>query len=190
MTSKQTSSIQWICLTVQLICLAVQWIIHQSNLQKRRIDFQISSHSKLWLELNHQSCTSEDEMLSLFIIIYIARIMTIYSSLKHMRCYHLYLSSCLALLVINRKSYQLILRFIINHALSSLMWWINSMRSFWSCFSISSWSRMSKLCKNVFFIFLMWNEICKSELSYSNKVAKYLSAKEIIFCKILKLLLL
>ncbi len=128
-------------------------------------------------------------MLSLFIIIYIARIMTIYSSSRHTRRYHLYLSSCLALLIVNRESYQSILRFVINHASSSLMWWINSMRSFWSRFSISSWSRMSKSCENVFFIFFVWNEICKSELLHSNKAAKYLSAKEIIFCKISKLLL-
>ncbi len=138
MTSEQTSSVQWICLAVQLTCFAVQWIIHQSNSRKRQTDSQISSHSKLWLELNHQSCTSEDEMLSLFIIIYIARIMIIYSSSRYTRHYHLYLSSCLALLIVNRKSYRSILCFVINHASSSLMWWINSMRSFWSRFSISS----------------------------------------------------
>ncbi len=128
-------------------------------------------------------------MLSLFIIIYIARIMIIYSSSRYMRCYHLYLSSCLALLIVNRESYRLILRFVINHALSSLMWWIDSMSSFWSRLSISSWLHMSKSCENVFFIFFVWNEICKSELSHSNKAAKYLSVKEIIFCKIMKLLL-
>ncbi len=128
-------------------------------------------------------------MLSLFIIIYIARIMIIYSSSKYTRCYHLYLNSCLALLIINKKSYRSILRFIINHASSLLMWWIDSMRSFWLRFSISSWLHMSKSYKNVFFIFLVWDEICKSELSHSNKVAKYLSVKEIIFCKISKLLL-
>ncbi len=110
---------------------------------------------KLWLELNHQSCTSKDEMLSLFIIIYIARIMIIYSSLKHTRHYHLYLSNCLALFVVNKESYRSILRFVINHASSSLIWWIDSMRSFWLHFSISSWLHMSKSCKNVFFIFLM-----------------------------------
>ena len=96
--------------------------------------------------------------------IYIARIMTIYSSSKYMRCYHLYLSSCLALLIINKRSYRLILRFVINHASSSLMWWINSMRSFWSRLLISSWLCMSKSCKNVFFMFLAWDEICKLEL--------------------------
>ena len=127
-------------------------------------------------------------MLSLFIIIYIARIMTIYSSLRYTRRYHLYLNNCLALLVVNRESYRLILCFVINHASSSLMWWIDSMRLFWSRLSISSWLHMSKSCKNVFFIFLMWDEICKSELSHSNKAAKYLFAKKIIFCKILKLL--
>ncbi len=47
--------------------------------------------------------------------IYIARIMIIYSLSKHMRHYHLYLSSCLALLIINRKSYWSILRFVICH---------------------------------------------------------------------------
>ncbi len=113
----------------------------------------------------------------------------IYSSSRYIRRYHLYLSNCLALLIVNRKSYRSILCFVINHASSSLMWWINSMRSFWSCFSISSWLHMFKFCKNVFFIFLVWDEICKSELSHSNKAAKYLFVKEIIFCKILKLLL-
>ena len=133
---------------------------------------------------------SEDEMLSLFIIIYIARIMTIYSSSRYTRRYHLYLNSCLALLIINKESYRSILCFIINHALSSLMWWIDSMKSFWSHLSISSWLHMFKPCENVFFIFLVWDKICESKLSHSNKAAKYLSAKEIIFCKILKLLLL
>jgi len=128
-------------------------------------------------------------MLFLFIIIYIARIMIIYSSSRYTRRYHLYLNSCLALLIINRESYRSILRFVINHASSSLMWWIDSMRSFWSRLSISSWLHMFKSCKNVFFIFLVWDKICESELSHSNKVAKYLSVKEIIFCKILKLLL-
>ncbi len=48
--------------------------------------------------------------------IYIARIMIIYSSLKHTRHYHLYLSNCLALLIINKEFYCSILRFIINHS--------------------------------------------------------------------------
>jgi len=47
--------------------------------------------------------------------IYIARIMTIYSSSRYTRHYHLYLNNCLALLIINRKSYCSILRFVINH---------------------------------------------------------------------------
>ncbi len=93
--------------------------------------------------------------------IYITRIMTIYSSLKYTRHYHLYLSSCLALLIVNRESYCLILRFIINHSSHALMWWIDSIRSFWSHLSISSWLCMSKSCKNVFFMFLAWDEICK-----------------------------
>ncbi len=86
--------------------------------------------------------------------IYIARIMTIYSSSKYIKHYHLYLNSCLALLVINRESYCSILCFVINHLSRALMWWIDSMRSFWSHFSISSWLHMSKSCKNVFFMFL------------------------------------
>ena len=47
--------------------------------------------------------------------IYIARIMTIYSLSRYTRHYHLYLNNCLALLIINRKSYCSILRFVINH---------------------------------------------------------------------------
>ncbi len=96
--------------------------------------------------------------------IYIARIMTIYSSSRYTRHYHLYLSSCLALLVINRKSYYSILCFVINHSSHALMWWIDSMRSFWSRFLISSWSHMSKSCKNVFFMFFAWDEICELKL--------------------------
>ena len=96
--------------------------------------------------------------------IYIARIMIIYNSLKYTRHYHLYLSSCLALLIINRESYCSILRFIINHSSHALMWWIDSMRSFWSRFLISSWLHMSKFYKNVFFIFFAWDEICKLKL--------------------------
>ncbi len=96
--------------------------------------------------------------------IYIARIMTIYSSLKHTRHYHLYLNNCLALLIVNRESYCSILRFVINYSSHALMWWINSMKSFWSRLSISSWLHMSKFCKNVFFMFLAWDEICKLEL--------------------------
>ena len=96
--------------------------------------------------------------------IYIARIMIIYNSLKYIRHYHLYLSNCLALLVINRESYCLILRFVINHSSYALMWWIDSMRSFWSRFLISSWLHISKFYKNVFFIFFAWDEICKLEL--------------------------
>ncbi len=101
-----------------------------------------------------------------FFIYYIciARIMTIYSSLRYIRHYHLYLSSCLTLLIINRESYCSILRFVINHSSHALMWWINSMRSFWSRFSISSWLCMSKSYKNVFFMFLAWDEICELEL--------------------------
>ncbi len=53
--------------------------------------------------------------------IYIARIMIIYSSSRYTRHYHLYLSSCFALLIINRKSYCLILRFVINHSSHALM---------------------------------------------------------------------
>ena len=96
--------------------------------------------------------------------IYIARIMTIYNLLKHTRHYHLYLSNCLALLIINRESYCLILRFVINCSSHALMWWIDSMKLFWSRLLISSWLHMSKFCKNVFFMFLAWNEICKLEL--------------------------
>jgi len=96
--------------------------------------------------------------------IYIARIMTIYSLSRHTRHYHLYLSNCLALLIINKKFYCLILRFVINHSLHALMWWIDSMRLFWSRFSISLWLHMSKSCKNVFFMFLAWDEICKLKL--------------------------
>ncbi len=96
--------------------------------------------------------------------IYIARIMTIYSSSRYTRYYHLYLSNCLALLIVNRESYCSILRFIINHSSHALMWWINSMRSFWLRLLISSWSRMSKSYKNVFFMFLAWNEICELKL--------------------------
>ena len=96
--------------------------------------------------------------------IYIARIMTIYSSLRYTRHYHLYLSNCLALLIINRESYCSILRFVINHSSHALMWWINSMRSFWLRLSISSWLCMFKSCKNVFFMFFAWNKICKLEL--------------------------
>ncbi len=96
--------------------------------------------------------------------IYIARIMIIYSSLRYTRHYHLYLSSCLALLIINKESYCSILRFVINCSLHALIWWINSMRSFWSRLLIFSWSRISKSCKNVFFMFFVWDEICKLEL--------------------------
>ncbi len=86
--------------------------------------------------------------------IYIARIMTIYSSLRYTRHYHLYLSSCFALLVVNKEFYCLILHFVINHSSHALMWWIDSMKSFWSRLLISSWLHMSKSCKNVFFMFL------------------------------------
>ncbi len=96
--------------------------------------------------------------------IYIARIMIIYSSLKYTKHYHLYLSNCLALLIINRESYCLILHFVINHSSHALIWWIDSMRSFWSRLLISSWLCMFKFCKNVFFMFLAWDEICKLEL--------------------------
>ncbi len=96
--------------------------------------------------------------------IYIARIMIIYSSSRYTRYYHLYLSNCLALLIINRKSYCLILCFIINCSSHALMWWIDSMKSFWSRLSIFSWLHMSKCCKNVFFMFLAWDEICKLKL--------------------------
>jgi len=96
--------------------------------------------------------------------IYIARIMTIYSSSRYTRHYHLYLNSCLTLLIVNRESYCSILRFVINHSSHALMWWINSMRSFWSRLSISSWLCMSKSYKNVFFMFLAWNEICELKL--------------------------
>ena len=96
--------------------------------------------------------------------IYIARIMIIYNSLKYTRHYHLYLSSCLALLIINKESYCLILRFVINHSSHALMWWINSMRSFWSHLLISSWLHMFKFCKNVFFMFFAWDEICELKL--------------------------
>ena len=96
--------------------------------------------------------------------IYIARIMIIYNSLKHTRHYHLYLSNCLALLIINRESYCLILHFVINHSLHALMWWIDLMRSFWSRFLISSWLHMFKSCRNVFFMFFIWDEICKLKL--------------------------
>ena len=96
--------------------------------------------------------------------IYIARIMIIYSSSRYTRYYHLYLSNCLALLIINRKSYCLILCFIINCSSHTLMWWIDSMKSFWSRLSIFSWLHMSKCCKNVFFMFLAWDEICKLKL--------------------------
>ncbi len=96
--------------------------------------------------------------------IYIARIMIIYSSSRYTKHYHLYLSSCLALLIVNRESYCLILRFIINHSSCALMWWINSMRLFWSRLSIFSWLHMSKSYKNVFFMFLAWDEICELEL--------------------------
>ncbi len=54
--------------------------------------------------------------------IYIVRIMNIYSSSRHTRHYYLYLSNCFALLIINRKSYCLILCFVINHSLHALMW--------------------------------------------------------------------
>ncbi len=60
--------------------------------------------------------------------IYIARIMTIYSSSRYTRHYHLYLNNCLALLIINKEFYCLILRFVINHSSCALMWWIDSMR--------------------------------------------------------------
>ncbi len=53
--------------------------------------------------------------------IYIVRIMIIYSSSRYTRHYHLYLSNCLALLIINRKSYCLILRFVINCSSCALM---------------------------------------------------------------------
>ena len=96
--------------------------------------------------------------------IYIARIMTIYSSSRYTWHYHLYLNSCLTLLIVNRESYCSILRFVINHSSHALMWWINSMRSFWSRLSISSWLCMSKSYKNVFFMFLAWNEICELKL--------------------------
>ena len=96
--------------------------------------------------------------------IYIARIMTIYNSLKHTRHYHLYLSNCLALLIVNKEFYCLILHFVINYSSHALMWWIDSMRSFWSHLSISLWLHMSKSCKNVFFMFLAWDEICKLKL--------------------------
>ncbi len=96
--------------------------------------------------------------------IYIARIMTIYSSSRYTRHYYLYLSSCFALLIINKKSYCSILRFVINHSSHALMWWIDSMRSFWSRFLISSWLHMFKFYKNVFFIFFAWDEICKLKL--------------------------
>ncbi len=85
--------------------------------------------------------------------IYIARIMIIYSSSRYTRHYHLYLNNCLALFIINRESYCLILRFIINHSSHALMWWIDSMRLFWSRLSISSWLHMFKSCENVFFMF-------------------------------------
>ncbi len=87
--------------------------------------------------------------------IYIARIMIIYSSSKYTRHYHLYLSNCLALFIINKESYCSILRFIINCSSHALIWWIDSMRSFWSRFLIFSWLYMFKFCKNVFFIFLV-----------------------------------
>ena len=96
--------------------------------------------------------------------IYIARIMIIYSSLRYTRHYYLYLNSCLALLIINRESYCSILHFVINHSSCALMWWIDSMRSYWLCFLISSWLHMFKFCKNVFFMFLAWDEICKLKL--------------------------
>jgi len=96
--------------------------------------------------------------------IYIVRIMTIYSSSKYTKHYHLYLNNCFALLIINRESYCLILRFVINCSSHALMWWIDSMTSFWSRLSISSWLCMFKSCKNVFFMFLAWDEICKLEL--------------------------
>ncbi len=102
-------------------------------------------------------------MLSLYII-YIARIMIIYSSSRYTKHYYLYLSNCLALLIINKESYCSILRFVINYSSHTLMWWIDSMKSFWSRLSISSWSHMSKSCKNVFFMFFAWNEICKLKL--------------------------
>ncbi len=54
--------------------------------------------------------------------IYIARIMTIYSSSRYTRHYHLYLSNCLALLIINRESYCSILCFVINYSSHALMW--------------------------------------------------------------------
>ncbi len=96
--------------------------------------------------------------------IYIVRIMIIYSSSRYTKHYHLYLSNCFALLIINREYYCLILRFVINHSLYALMWWIDSMRLFWSRLSISSWLCMSKSCKNVFFMFFIWDEICKLKL--------------------------
>jgi len=119
--------------------------------------------------------------------IYIARIMIIYSSSRYTRHYHLYLSNCLALLIINRESYCSILCFV-NYSSHALMWWIDSMKSFWLRLLISSWLHMFKFYKNVFFI--KWNMRAKIIQSlHFNKAAKYLSAKEIIFCKILKLLL-
>ncbi len=96
--------------------------------------------------------------------IYIARIMTIYNSLKYTRHYHLYLNNCLALLIINKESYCSILCFVINHSSYALMWWIDSMKSFWLHFLISSWLHMFKSCKNVFFMFFAWNKICELKL--------------------------
>ncbi len=87
--------------------------------------------------------------------IYIVRIMIIYSSSRYTRHYHLYLSNCFALLIINKKFYCLILYFVINCLSCTLMWWINSMRLFWLHFLISSWLHMFKFCKNVFFIFFI-----------------------------------
>jgi hypothetical protein len=95
---------------------------------------------------------------------YIARITTIYSSLMHIRHYHLYLNNCLALLIVNRESYCLILRFFIDCSSHALMWWINLMRSFWLRLLIFLWLCMSKSFENVFFMFLVQDEICKLKL--------------------------